>query len=159
MPRRIADYPDFYKSWNVLSSIGSYISLIATIIFIYVIYDMLLSGIKGRKNPYINIVLTFIQIQKLALTKKWFVIKYLTYSDIGYNFQLGFQEPGSSIFECIIDLHHDIMFILIFIIIFIVILIIFIINIQNMSYCFFNNNYFYYILKKNTKMVLYTYQY
>ena len=36
MPRRIPDFPDFYAGWNQIASIGSAISIAATIVFIYV---------------------------------------------------------------------------------------------------------------------------
>ena len=41
MPRRISDYPDAFTGWNLTSSIGSIISVIATIIFLYIVYDQL----------------------------------------------------------------------------------------------------------------------
>jgi len=36
--------------------------------------------------------------------------------DLGTSFQLGFQDPGSRLMENLIDLHHDVMFLLIFIV-------------------------------------------
>ena len=42
MPRRIPDYPDAFSGWNAISSYGSIISVIATILFAYIIYDILL---------------------------------------------------------------------------------------------------------------------
>jgi len=38
MPRRYADYPDIFKNWNYIASIGSMISLVSAILFIYIIY-------------------------------------------------------------------------------------------------------------------------
>jgi len=52
MPRRIPDFPDFYSEWNYIASFGSTISVIATIIFFYVIYDMLAYGKAAHNNPY-----------------------------------------------------------------------------------------------------------
>lgn len=40
MPRRIPDFPDSYVGWNVVSSFGSLVSVIATIIFAYIIFDI-----------------------------------------------------------------------------------------------------------------------
>src|SRR6204780_5529103 len=39
MPRRIADYPDAFSDWNLVSSIGSYISGFGVLIFIYGVID------------------------------------------------------------------------------------------------------------------------
>ena len=54
IPRRIADYPDSYEGWNYVSSIGSMISVAATAVFIYVIYDMLITQPKTLSNPWRN---------------------------------------------------------------------------------------------------------
>ena len=41
MPRRIPDYPDAYYMYNLISSYGSLISLIATVFFLYIIFNTL----------------------------------------------------------------------------------------------------------------------
>jgi len=52
MPRRISDYPDGFAGWNLVSSIGSIISVIATFVFLYIIYAQLIRGILAGKDPW-----------------------------------------------------------------------------------------------------------
>jgi len=52
MPRRIPDYPDAYAGWNLVSSFGSIISIVATVFFIYILYDILAQQRFTLANNY-----------------------------------------------------------------------------------------------------------
>nr|WBP63199.1 cytochrome c oxidase subunit I [Cladonia macilenta] len=44
MPRRISDYADAFAGWNMISSFGSIISVIATLFFLHILYIQLTNG-------------------------------------------------------------------------------------------------------------------
>ncbi|MBT7758838.1 MAG: cytochrome c oxidase subunit I, partial [Rhodospirillaceae bacterium] len=52
MPRRIPDYPDAYAGFNMISSLGSYLTGVGTLLFIYIAYKTITSGEKCPDNPW-----------------------------------------------------------------------------------------------------------
>jgi heme/copper-type cytochrome/quinol oxidase subunit 1 len=52
MPRRIPDYPDAFAGWNMVSSIGAYISAASAAFFVYVVYKAVTAGVKCADNPW-----------------------------------------------------------------------------------------------------------
>jgi len=52
MPRRISDYPDAFAGWNLISSFGSIISVVAAWLFLYIVYKQLLEGEYAGRNPW-----------------------------------------------------------------------------------------------------------
>jgi cytochrome c oxidase subunit 1 len=52
MPRRYVDYPDAFAGWNLVSSIGSYISGFGVLIFIYGVIDAFARKQQAADNPW-----------------------------------------------------------------------------------------------------------
>jgi cytochrome c oxidase subunit 1 len=52
MPRRYIDYPDAYALWNMVSSIGSFISSFSILIFLYCVYDAFKRKVPAGDNPW-----------------------------------------------------------------------------------------------------------
>jgi len=52
MPRRYADYPDAFAGWNYVSSIGSYISGLGVLIFLFGVYLAFQRKERAADNPW-----------------------------------------------------------------------------------------------------------
>src|SRR5690242_16866253 len=52
MPRRYVDYPDAFAGWNLVSSVGSYISGFGVLIFIYGVVDAFAKKRVAEANPW-----------------------------------------------------------------------------------------------------------
>lgn len=52
MPRRYADYPDAFAGWNFVSSIGSYISGVSVLIFLYGVFEAFRAKRLAGDNPW-----------------------------------------------------------------------------------------------------------
>ena len=135
-PRRIPDQADQYINWNQISTFGSNISIIATLIFFYMLCDMFINGKSGRKNPFalklltqVLLLKTIVLIAKIHCLHGYWLSNYSKNKNIlfklvnlnliitDFNFSYKFKDPGTALMEGIIDLHHDVCFFLIWIII------------------------------------------
>ena len=52
MPRRISDYPDAFAGWNLISSLGSLVSVVATVIFLYIVQNQLVAGTATSRSVW-----------------------------------------------------------------------------------------------------------
>ena len=52
MPRRISDYSDAFAGWNLISSFGSIISVIAAWLFLFIVYQQLIDGNVSSRYPW-----------------------------------------------------------------------------------------------------------
>nr|AIX92132.1 cytochrome c oxidase subunit I [Monomachus antipodalis] len=66
MPRRYSDYSDYYLCWNILSSLGSLITFISILLFIYIIWESFLSY---RMMVFFNNLSTSLEWLNLFPTK------------------------------------------------------------------------------------------
>lgn len=53
MPRRISDYPDAFAGWNLISSFGSMVSVVATWLFLYIVYMQLIEARPANRYPWL----------------------------------------------------------------------------------------------------------
>jgi cytochrome c oxidase subunit 1 len=52
MPRRVADYPDAFAGWNMISSFGSYLSAAGVFVFLYLCWDTFSKKRPAGDNPW-----------------------------------------------------------------------------------------------------------
>jgi cytochrome c oxidase subunit 1 len=52
MPRRIADYPDAFAGWNYISTMGSYVSAAAAILFLFITVQSFVRKERAADNPW-----------------------------------------------------------------------------------------------------------
>src|SRR5215217_1913416 len=52
MPRRIADYPDAFAGWNMVSSIGSFISAAGALVFFFGVAQAFIQKLRAAENPW-----------------------------------------------------------------------------------------------------------
>jgi len=57
MPRRYSDYPDYYRFWNLISSIGVFVVLASLCLFIYILIERFIEKkiILNRENYFYNL--------------------------------------------------------------------------------------------------------
>ncbi len=53
MPRRISDYPDGFTGWNLASSVGSVLSVVAAWLFLNIVFNQLRKGVFSIRDPWI----------------------------------------------------------------------------------------------------------
>ena len=55
MPRRIPDFPDAFHEWNTIASFGSFITLVSTLFFAYIVYVTFTANERVGYNPWRNV--------------------------------------------------------------------------------------------------------
>ena len=52
MPRRIPDYPDAFAGWNMVASLGAFVSAAGALLFFYILWRTFTSGEQCPANPW-----------------------------------------------------------------------------------------------------------
>nr|WP_233343081.1 cytochrome c oxidase subunit I [Hyphomonas sp. Mor2] len=52
MPRRYVDYPEAFSLWNSVSSMGYALSMVATLLFFFGLFEAMIRRRKGEANPW-----------------------------------------------------------------------------------------------------------
>nr|QUB07086.1 cytochrome c oxidase subunit 1 [Chlamisus sp. N29] len=66
MPRRYSDYPDYFLKWNMISSVGSLISLVSVILMLFVLWESFSSKRKILSPINLNTAIEWLQSQPPA---------------------------------------------------------------------------------------------
>jgi len=112
MPRRISDYPDAYAGWNLVASVGSMISVVATLFFFYLVWNMFsVQRPITARNPWRHYARTIRPTARL--------LPIGLVADAAEPWQVNFQTPATEIMEKIVDLHHDLVFFIVVIVVFV----------------------------------------
>jgi cytochrome c oxidase subunit 1 len=132
MPRRISDYPDAFAGWNQVASVGSALSVVAALLFCYIIYDGLtnvenLVSLEEQKAIAFETTRdgcfsTIGSVVKLAVL----TVPEFTFTELPHVYavpwQMAFQAAASPTMYAITRLHADLMAYLVFIIIFVLVM-------------------------------------
>jgi cytochrome c oxidase subunit II len=137
MPRRIPDYHEAFAGWNHIASIGSMISVVATLVFFVLLFHAFWRSEPANEPLYHtrSIIIPRALVEKrgwnIGATAGKSSLVFALLSDHGDSLlgmpmpdQMTFQVPATPIMEGIIDLHHDIMFFLVLISIFVLYLLV-----------------------------------
>jgi len=54
IPRRYSDYPDYFTCWNTISTFGSIISVLGIVLYIFIIWEALISKRIIINSHYVN---------------------------------------------------------------------------------------------------------
>jgi cytochrome c oxidase subunit 1 len=54
MPRRYSDYPDFFSYWNVVARLGSIVSVVSVMFFLFIIWERLVSHRPAISRNHIS---------------------------------------------------------------------------------------------------------
>jgi cytochrome c oxidase subunit I len=78
LPRRVPDYPDAFEPWNIVSSFGSIVSIVSTVLFVYILFDLLSRQTFNLNNNYWHVPAFFSGNQpssptETAATLEWSV--------------------------------------------------------------------------------------
>nr|YP_010987677.1 cytochrome c oxidase subunit I [Platystethus arenarius]WON66109.1 cytochrome c oxidase subunit I [Platystethus arenarius] len=66
MPRRYSDYPDAYTPWNLVSSIGSIMSMISILFFLFIVWEGMVSQRKSLSSLNLNSSIEWMQLMPPA---------------------------------------------------------------------------------------------
>jgi cytochrome c oxidase subunit II len=132
MPRRISDYPDSFAPLNHVASLGSMVSVAATLLFFYIILDALLLQKRNSVPSTWSSTAATQCAAPFAFATAFIIAREDAYAeglqggaavkskvDAAVSNQWNFQTPATAIMEKIVDLHHDLMFFIILVVVFV----------------------------------------